>query len=123
MAQIAGSPESDSRPPVAEVAIFFEAGTAVIRLAGEIDPAVSEALAFAAEEAILRTLPVRVDLSAVTFLDSAGVNFLARLVRAGAEAGWRLTVTGPSQRVLETLTMSGIVPAFELHQAESPTTT
>lgn len=115
--------EPDPPSPVAGVAISFEAGTALITLTGEVDLAIGEALWFAAEEAIVRTLPVRVDLSGVTFLDSAGVGFLARLVRAGSEAGWRPTVIGPRRAVLETLTISGIVPALEVHQVETRTPT
>jgi anti-anti-sigma factor len=69
---------------------------------GEIDLALHAGPDFAAEQAIVRSLPIRVDLSAVTFMDSAGVGFLAHLVRAGSEAGWRLTVTRPSRRILET---------------------
>ena len=116
MSQVEERPKSDPQPPVAEVAICFEAGTALITLAGEIDLAMSEGIAFVAEEASLRRVPVRVDLSAVTFMDSVGVGFLARLVRAGSEADWRLTVIGPSRRILETLTISGIVPALDVYR-------
>lgn len=121
MAQIEEPPASDPRSPLTEVTITFDAQTALITLAGEIDLAVGESLAFAAEKATLRSLPVRVDLSGVTFMDSAGVGFLAQLARTGSEAGWRLTVIGPSQLVLETLTMSGIAPALDVQPVESRT--
>ena len=123
MAQLEEQPDSDFPPPAAEVSISFDAGTALITLSGEIDLALRAGLEFAAEEAILRSLPVRVDLSAVTFMDSAGVGFLARLVRAGREAGWRLTVIGPSQRILETLTMTGLVPFLDMQQQQTPART
>ena len=119
MAQLEEQPDSDFPPPAAEVSISFDAGTALITLSGEIDLALGAGLEFAAEEAILRSLPVRVDLSAVTFMDSAGVGFLARLVRAGSESGWRLTVIGPRRRVLETLTITGLVPAIDVHETET----
>jgi anti-anti-sigma factor len=122
MAQLEETPDSDHLP-ASEVTISFEAGTALITLSGEIDLALHEGLDFAAEEAILRALPARVDLSAVTFMDSAGVGFLASLVRAGREAGWRLTVIGPSQRILETLTMTGLVPFLDMQQQQTPART
>ena len=56
-------------------------------------------------------------------MDSAGVGFLASLVRASSEAGWRLTVIGPGGRMLETLTMCGLVPALDVVKAETYTTT
>jgi anti-anti-sigma factor len=101
------------------VSICFEAGSALITLSGEIDLAMREGMDFAAQEAIVRGVPVRVDLSGVTFMDSAGVGFLASLVRAGFQAGWRLTVIGPNRRILETLTISGLSPALEVHQTET----
>jgi stage II sporulation protein AA (anti-sigma F factor antagonist) len=119
MALLEDRPDSRPRRIDAEVSISFEAGTARITLSGEIDLAMRQGLEFVAEEAILRALPVRVDLSAVTFMDSAGVAFLASLVRAGHEAGWRVTVIGPSQRILETLTICGLVPLLDVHQPEA----
>lgn len=122
MAQIEeGPPGSEPRAPFAEVRLAFDAHMAVIRLAGEIDLAIGESLAVAAQEAIIRALPVRVDVSEVTFMDSTGLGFLAQLERAGAEAGWRLTVIGPSQLILETLTMCGMVPWIDVQRAESHT--
>jgi anti-sigma B factor antagonist len=119
MAQLEEPSDSNPLPPAAEVSISFAAGTALITLSGEIDLALSAGLEFAAEEAIVRAIPVRVDLSAVTFMDSAGVAFLAVLVRAGSEAGWRLTIVEPSRRVMETLTITGLAPALEVHQTET----
>jgi anti-anti-sigma factor len=112
-------PDSNPQPTGAEVSISFEAGSALITLSGEIDLAMRAGLEFAAVEAIVRALPVRVDLSGVTFMDSAGIGFVAALVRAGSEAGWRLTVIGPSRRILETLTMTGLVPFLDVHQPEA----
>jgi anti-anti-sigma factor len=119
MAQLEEPSDSNPRPSAAEVSISFAAGTAIITLSGEIDLALRAGLEFAAQEAIVRARPVRVDLSEVTFMDSAGVAFLAALVRAGSEAGWRLTIIGPSRRVMETLTMTGLAPALEVHQTET----
>ncbi len=48
-------------------------------LAGEIDASTSADLAAAATEALAATLPVDVDCRSVTFMDSTGIGFLARL--------------------------------------------
>ncbi|MDP9219557.1 MAG: STAS domain-containing protein [Actinomycetota bacterium] len=122
MALLEEPPDSDPLPE-SEVSISFEAGSALITLSGEIDLAMAGGLEFVAEEAIVRALPVRVDLSRVTFMDSAGVGFVAALVRAGYDAGWQPTVIGPSRRVLETLTLTGLVPFLEVQQTETPART
>lgn len=114
MAQLEDVPDSDPLPPAAEVSISFEARSALIHLSGEVDLTLREGLEFAAQEAILRTVPVTVDLSSVTFMDSAGVAFLAALVRAGAGSGWRLAIIGPSQLILDTLTVSGLLPVLDV---------
>ena len=119
MTQLDPTPDQLSSPPVAEVVISFEAGTAMITLSGQIDLATQTGLDFAAEEAILRALPVRVDLSRVTFMDSAGSGFVARLVRAASEAGRRLTVIGPNRRIIDTLAVSGLAPFLDVSQTES----
>lgn len=63
----------------------------LVTLSGEIDAAVTR-LSPAVAEALAPGLPVEVDCTAVEFMDSTGVGFLARLVRGVRPE--RVTVTG-----------------------------
>lgn len=117
MAQLEEVPDSNPLPTAAEVSISFEAHSAFISLSGEIDLTIRDGLEFAAQEAIVRAVPVRVDLSGVTFMDSTGIGFLVALVRAGAESGWRLAVIGPSRLILDTLSVAGLASSIDVHQS------
>jgi anti-sigma B factor antagonist len=107
-------PRPDARLTAAEVSPFFGAAWTVITLSGEIDLAASADLAFAAQGATAHGLPVRVDVSALTFMDSAGVAFMATLVRAGFRAGWRPALIGPSRRIRELMSISGLGQAVDM---------
>jgi anti-anti-sigma factor len=65
------------RPDTYGIAYEFE--RTVLRLGGEVDAAMT-GLADLVQTAIDRRLPVVVDLTAVTFMDSTGCGFLAHLV-------------------------------------------
>jgi anti-sigma B factor antagonist len=110
----ASKPTPDAGLTQAEVSSCFEAAATLITLSGEIDLATSAELESAAQEAIARGQPVRVDVSALSFMDSAGVSFMATLARAGSQAGWRPTFIGPSRRIRELLSMVGLAQAVEL---------
>jgi anti-sigma B factor antagonist len=86
----------------------------VVYLSGEIDAALERYMDSARRTAVDRDLPVRVDLSAVTFIDSAGLGFLARVAAAGHAGGWVPAVIGASRLVRETIEMSGLLPVLNL---------
>jgi anti-anti-sigma factor len=122
------APETDLPGPGPEAAqVWVEdgdgrAGSADVTrvgLAGEIDLASSVDLDLAGREAIDRGRPVVVDVSRVSFMDSVGVGFIARLIIAGREAGWRPTVVGARRSVVETLTISGVLGAIDLVAQEA----
>ena len=112
MAPLEEQPDSDFPPPAAEVSISFDAGTALITLSGEIDLALRAGLEFAAEEAILRSLPVRVDLSAVTFMDSQGLAALLRARQEAESSGGSLRLEGVPARVLKLLRLTRLDSVF-----------
>lgn len=87
-------------------------GTLVTPL-GEVDADVSARLRDALEEAV-RSGPVVLDLSGVTFLDSAGLSALLRARRVGAEVGHRFLVTGTPPPVMRVLAATGLHRVLEL---------
>jgi len=90
--------------------------TAVVTAAGEIDLTNAEGLRDALLEALnAGALGLVVDLTATTFLDSAGVTALVRASRraAATEATLRLAVTAPA--VLRVLNLVGIDRMLEVH--------
>lgn len=90
----------------APVAIAIEGGIHLVRLAGEIDLANADDIGehVLRETATART--VLLDLTAVGFLDSAGVRLLDRLIAAYENRGLGLRVlVAPRGPVLLTLTL------------------
>jgi anti-sigma B factor antagonist len=90
--------------------------TAVVTAAGEIDLTNAEGLRDALLGALnAGALGLIVDLTATTFLDSAGVTALVRASRraAASEATLRLAVTTPA--VLRVLNLVGIDRMLEVH--------
>jgi anti-sigma B factor antagonist len=90
--------------------------TAVVTAAGEIDITNAESLRDALLSALnAGALGLVVNMTATTFLDSAGVTALVRASRraAATEATVRLAVTAPS--VLRVLNLVGIDRLIEVH--------
>ena len=109
---------TDSGPSVeggaGEVYVAFEDAATLVSLAGDVDLVQGRELTAAAEDAIERGLPVRIDVARLTFLDSTAIGFIAAMVRTGREQGWRLLVVGASRMVLETLTLAGLQSEIDL---------
>lgn len=102
---------SDERFPAT-----WSGSTAVVTVAGEIDLTNAEGLSDALLSALnAGALGLVVDMTAVTFLDSAGVSALVRASRraVASEATFRLAVT--SQSVLRVLNLIGIDRLIEVH--------
>lgn len=74
------------------VEVILEEGRVLVLLAGEVDADLSADLAEAAHAVTESGLPVDIDVSSVTFMDSSGVAFLARV--AGS-AGRRTRLLHP----------------------------
>jgi anti-sigma B factor antagonist len=95
-------------------AVSADGGRTVIRLSGEVDTVLEPRMRLLCQEAIDRGLPVRVDLSAVTFMDSSGLGFLAALAAAGRSRGHTLSVIGAGPLVRETIELTGLLPVLDL---------
>ncbi len=92
--------------------VDHEARLATITLHGEVDAALGNVLDDLCARAGAAGLPVRVDLSAVTFLESTGASFLVRLTRAVSPH--RVTLVKPAPQVLYLLQVTKLVTIFDI---------
>jgi anti-sigma B factor antagonist len=76
---------------------------------------VQSALVAAASQ--LPGVPVALDLSAVSFLSSAGIGVLVALVRKFKQDGRRFMLIGLQGPVRETLTVCRLIKLFEVHES------
>ena len=109
-----GMPRDLTTAPDGDVCVFFSRDETVVRLAGQVDLALAEGLDFAAGQAIEQGSPVRVDLSALTFLDSTALGMIARLVTAERERGRPLRVDGATRVVRDLFDVAGLSPVLDL---------
>jgi anti-anti-sigma factor len=83
----------------------------VVRVAGEVDLATATQL-----RAAISYLDgiVGVDLSGVTFLDSAGLNALVGAKNGLVDRGGQLKLSGPQPNVRAVLEVAGLIDWFEV---------
>ncbi|MFJ5546406.1 STAS domain-containing protein [Streptomyces sp. NPDC093225] len=103
--------------PTLDVAVCARPERIVVRVAGELDfesgPYVTDVTA---------ALPLdgpalAVDLSGVTYMDSAGLDVLLALRRRAAAEGHRLHLIGVPRQALRVLDLTGTRHLFTLHTA------
>lgn len=103
-------------PDVFTVDVVHEHGVAVVRVAGEVDmaavPEIRAALALL--DAEQETPDVTVDLSAVSFMDSSGLNLLVGTLKELRARDGRLTLTNPQAGVLRLLELTGLTSLFDI---------
>jgi len=104
---------SDAEPAAFSLDITTgDDGQTIVAAAGEIDLATADELA-SAVEAGLASGPVLVDLSAVSFMDSAGVRAVDAMLRSATHHGNALVVAPAMQdavvQVLEITGMMGLL--------------
>lgn len=98
--------------PTGDVQVFFDPGVTIVLLSGEVDLALGPELEDAGRDAIDRGEPIRIDASSMSFIDSVGLAFVARLASAGHERGWRLVVDGALPAIRDSLVLVGLTPAI-----------
>jgi anti-sigma B factor antagonist len=96
-------------------------GTLHLTLRGDIDFVNAAGVRRAIEDEIRASRPgaVRVDLTAVPFLDSSGIEALVVAHRLAGSLGVPCTVVGPSRPVYEHLRLIGLAELFDI-QAPQP---
>ncbi len=83
-------------------------GVAFIRLAGEVDLAVADEVRRLGMGAINDVETVRIDLSAVTFLDSTGLSALIAIGNAATASGRALILEKPAPNVYRIFELTGL---------------
>jgi anti-anti-sigma factor len=107
-------PQDMATSPNGDVCVFFDGDETVVQLGGEVDLALAQGLDFVADQAISRGSPVRVDVSALTFLDSTALTLVARLAAHEHEGGRTLSVVGASRLVAEMFDLAGLSAILEV---------
>src|SRR4051794_25392215 len=93
------------------VSVTVDSAAAVVTAAGELDSCSAPRLIAAVEQALaVSPLDVTLDLTAVTFMDSAGVHALGGAYRRAATAGIRLRVLALRRAVIRPLQLTGLWP-------------
>jgi anti-sigma B factor antagonist len=122
----AGSDAPASHPVVrpvdpGSVHVLFEPDTTRVVLTGEIDAELGPDLLEAAEDALSTTRPIEVDAHLVTFMDSTGVAFLARLA---SRAPRRIVLIDPPdvvQFLIDTTRISSLLDVVRRGAADEST--
>lgn len=100
---------SATHTPILSVDSMHTADGLVIQLEGELDVAsCGDAVAFTERLLSQWHGAVIIDLAAVSFTDSTGLNFLARLNRRVSGSGARFVVRDPSPIVRRLIDVSGL---------------
>lgn len=89
-----------------------DAGGAVLRLSGEITSANAREVGQRAIGALPGAGRLRVDLSEVTYLSSAGLRMLVLLYRDAESAGTDVTLSGLSPRLRFVMRAAGFLELF-----------
>ncbi|GAA0300329.1 hypothetical protein GCM10010302_43620 [Streptomyces polychromogenes] len=89
-------------------------GRALVAVAGELDVQTGPALIEAVDSVTLPGLEIAVDMSAVTFMDSHGLNALILLRRRAREAGATLFLRNVPGQALWVLDLTGTTGLFRL---------
>lgn len=85
-----------------------EPGCSVVEMWGEVDGALRPEASAALASALERDLPVVIDTSRVTFIDSTGIAFLVQLYTIGQDEGLQISLRNPPAVVSDVLAMLGV---------------
>ncbi len=89
-------------------------GQTIVAVAGELDLANADRFAFAVADQLSRG-PVLVDLSALTFMDSAGVRAINAMLRSASDHGNALRVAPDMHAsVVQVLELTGMMGLLEI---------
>ncbi len=103
----------------------FLNGVLTLTVLGDIDHHSAGCLRRAADREIFDWRPktVRLDLSRVAFMDSAGLGFILGRSRTAQQAGARFLVWHPTARILKLLRLAGTEKILEVVCADADTKT
>ncbi|MEW6578717.1 MAG: STAS domain-containing protein [Chloroflexota bacterium] len=89
--------------------------TQIVEIVGRIDNAHAATLTEQADSALAHGRPhLILDMSAVSFINSAGLRALMQIARRAGAAGGSLTIVNPSQPVEKVLELVGLDTVFRI---------
>jgi len=91
------------------ITLFELPSSSVVDMWGEIDVALRSEASAALANALDRDVPVVIDTSKVTFMDSTGIAFLVQFYTIGCEEGLKVSLRNPPTVVTDVLEMLGVV--------------
>ncbi|MHA7134226.1 STAS domain-containing protein [Oerskovia turbata] len=94
------------------ITLFEQPETSVVDMWGEIDVALRSEASAALANALDRDVPVVIDTSKVTFMDSTGIAFLVQFYTIGSEEGLQVSLRNPPTVVTDVLEMLGVIDIF-----------
>jgi len=100
------------------IRLLEEPEASVVDMWGEIDVALRSEASAALANALERDVPVVIDTSKVTFMDSTGIAFLVQFYTIGSEEGLSVTLRNPPSVVTDVLEMLGVIEIFGAGQRE-----
>ena len=112
---------SDTGAGTGGIRLLEERDASVVDMWGEIDVALRREASAALANALERDVPVVIDTSKVTFMDSTGIAFLVQFYTIGSEEGLSVTLRNPPTVVTDVLEMLGVIEIFGTeHHEVSP---
>lgn len=94
------------------ISLVEQPETSVVEMWGEIDVALRSEASAALANALDRNVPVIIDTSRVTFMDSTGIAFLVQFYTIGTEEGLSVVLRNPPTAVTDVLEMLGVIDIF-----------
>ena len=96
-----------------DVQVSLDGDVSVVSLIGDVDLAMTEVLEDACDEVIDLGLPVRINMSRLTFIDSSGLGFLMRLIQT-EPGGSPPRLVGASPLIRDTIRIVGLAGLVDL---------
>ena len=96
------------------ITIDHEPGRAVCRLSGDLDAANASRLRAVLAEQLDDGRDTVVDLSALGFVDSAGLGVLVGALKRFEASGYTLSLRAPTASLRRVLEMTGLAGAFDV---------
>ena len=100
--------ESQLGAAIGGIRLHEDLSHSIVDMWGEIDGALRPEASAALARALDRDLPVVIDTSRVTFIDSTGIAFLVQFYTIGREEGLQVTLRNPPTVVSDVLAMLGV---------------
>ena len=99
------------------ISVKQTSGSHIITVSGEVDISNADALRASIEQGLAATDEVRLDFSAVSYIDSTGIGVLVGAARRAAEAGKRFSVVEVQPSVMRIVQLLGVDREMDISAA------